>query len=101
MEQKLTSNLGSLTGKLSSGDLSKALGQMPNVQLKSYEIENGQAKFMDFLYDLFDRDNAKDGLRGTYTGLWDQIQKLRVLDPSLPEMIRAKVIIDNHFNEMS
>jgi len=101
MEQKLTSNLGSSTGKLSSGDLSKALGPMPNVQLKSYEIENGQAKFMDFLYDLFDRDNARDGLRGTYTGIWDQFQKLQVLDPSLPETIRAKFIIDNHLNEVS
>ncbi len=74
---------------------------MPNVQLKSYEIENGQAKFMDFLYDLFDRDNARDGLRGTYTGVWDQFQKLQVLDPSLPETIRTKFIIDNHLNEVS
>lgn len=101
MDQKLTSNPGTSTDRLSSGGLSKILGPMPNVQLKSYEIENGQAKFMDFLYDLFDRDNARDGLRGTYTGLWEQFQKLRVLDPSLPETIRAKIIIDSHFNEVS
>ena len=56
---------------------------------------------MDFLYDLFDRDNARDGLRGTYTGLWNQFEQLRVFDESLPEMIRTKFIIDNHLNEVS
>jgi len=71
------------------------------MQLKPYEIENGQSKFMDFLYDLFDRDNARDGLRGTYTGLWNQFEQLRVFDESLPEMIRTKFIIDNHLNEVS
>ena len=101
MDQKLTSNLGTSTGRLSSGDLCKVLELELSVQLKPYEIESGQSKFMDFLYDLFDRDNARDGLRGTYTGLWDQFEQLRVFDPSLPEMIRAKFIIDNHLNEVS
>lgn len=31
-----------------------------------------KADFLDYLYDLYDRDNAPMGLRGTYTGLWQQ-----------------------------
>ena len=29
---------------------------------------------MDYLYDLYDRDNAEPGLRGTYTNLWEQFK---------------------------
>ena len=31
-----------------------------------------KADFLDYLYDLYDRSNAPIGLRGTYTGLWQQ-----------------------------
>jgi hypothetical protein len=43
-------------------------------ELKSWQIENGKAKFLDYLYELYDRDNAEIGLRGTYTGLWDRFK---------------------------
>ena len=49
---------------------------------------------MNFLYDLFDRDNAPIGLKGTYTGLWDQFKKLECFDPLLPTMIKTKFILD-------
>lgn len=30
---------------------------------------------MDWLYAIYDRDNAPLGVRGTYSGLWQQYQK--------------------------
>ena len=42
--------------------------------LKPWQIENGKAAFLDYLYDLYDRDNAEPGLRGTYAGLWEQFK---------------------------
>jgi hypothetical protein len=42
--------------------------------LPQWQVENKRADFLDWLYDLYDRDNAPLGLRGTYTGLWQQYQ---------------------------
>ncbi len=43
-------------------------------ELPQWRIENGKADFMDYLYELYDRDNAEIGLRGTYTGLWERFK---------------------------
>ena len=43
-------------------------------ELPKWQIENGKAEFLDYLYRLYDRDNAEIGLRGTYTGLWQRFQ---------------------------
>ena len=43
-------------------------------ELQPWQIETGKANFMDYLYDLYDRDNAEPGLRGTYTGLWERFK---------------------------
>lgn len=40
--------------------------------LPPWQHEQAKAEFLDFLYDLYDRDSAPLGLRGTYTGLWQQ-----------------------------
>ena len=34
--------------------------------------ELNKAHYLQYLYDLYDRDNAPDGLRGTFTGLISQ-----------------------------
>ena len=36
------------------------------------QLENNKALYMNYLYDLYDRDNAVDGIRGTFTGLAEQ-----------------------------
>ena len=43
-------------------------------ELKPWQIENGKAAFLDYLYDLYDRDSEEPGLRGTYTGLWERFK---------------------------
>jgi hypothetical protein len=43
-------------------------------ELPKWQIENGKANFMDYLYELYDRDNAEPGLKGTYTGLWERFK---------------------------
>lgn len=43
--------------------------------LPEWQHETAKAQFLDFLYDLYDRANAPLGLRGTYTGLWEQYQR--------------------------
>jgi hypothetical protein len=43
--------------------------------LPEWQHEQAKAEFLDFLYDLYDRDNAPLGLRGTYTGLWERYQR--------------------------
>ena len=43
-------------------------------ELKPWQIENGKAAFLDYLYSLYDRDNAEPGLRSTYTGLWERFK---------------------------
>lgn len=44
-------------------------------ELKPWQIESGKAAFLDYLYELYERDTAEPGLRGTYTGLWDKFQQ--------------------------
>ena len=56
-------------------------------------MENGKAQFSNYLYQLFDRDNAELPLKSTYTGLWQQLQKLCEVDPELPELIRLNFIL--------
>jgi hypothetical protein len=29
---------------------------------------------MDYLYELYDRENEEPGLKGTYTGLWERFK---------------------------
>ena len=94
MESTPISNLGTLTDFPSTGELSTTLLMELNTKLKPWQIEQGKAEFTNFLYDLFDRDNAPIGLRGTYTGLWTQFKKLQCFDPLLPTMIRNKFILD-------
>lgn len=43
--------------------------------LPEWQHETAKAQFLDYLYDLYDRDAAPLGLRGTYTGLWEQYQR--------------------------
>ena len=89
-----TSNLGTSTDFPSTGELSTPLLMELNTKLKPWQIEQGKAEFTNFLYDLFDRDNAPIGLRGTYTGLWQQFKKLECFDPLLPTMVKTKFILD-------
>lgn len=44
-------------------------------ELKPWQIENGKAEFLDYLYELYERGSAAAGLRGTYTGLIDQFKQ--------------------------
>jgi hypothetical protein len=44
-------------------------------KLPQWQIENGKANFMDYLYELYDRDNEEPGLKGTYTGLWNRFKE--------------------------
>ena len=94
MESTPISNLGTTTDLLSTGELSTTLLMELHTKLKPWQIEQGKAEFTNFLYDLFDRDKAPIGLRGTYTGLWDQFKKLECFDPLLPTMIKNKFILD-------
>ena len=94
MDSTPISNLGTLTDFPSTGELSTTLLMELNTKLKPWQIEQGKAEFMNFLYDLFDRDNAPIGLRGTYSGLWQQFKKLQCFDPLLPTMIKTKFILD-------
>lgn len=41
-------------------------------ELKPWQIETEKAKFLDYLYVLYDRDNAERPLCHTYTGLWQR-----------------------------
>jgi len=93
MDSTLVSNLGTQTEKLSTGDSIVLLEAKLNQQLKPWQIENGKAQFSNYLYKLFDRDNAVVGLRGTYTGLWEQLQELCEVDPELPELIKLNFIL--------
>ena len=53
----------------------------------SWQVENMKAEFMEWLYQVYDRDHAPLGLRGTYTGLWQQFQK------DLADMYRDGVLL--------
>ena len=93
MDSTLVSNLGTQTEKLSTGESIVLLEARLKQQLKPWQVENGKAQFSNFLYELFDRDNAELPLKSTYTGLWEQFQKLQKADPDLPELIRLTFIL--------
>tara|TARA_B100000902_G_scaffold348044_1_gene355740 strand:+ start:17 stop:322 length:306 start_codon:yes stop_codon:yes gene_type:complete len=93
MDSTLVSSLGIQTEKLSTGDSIALLEAKLKQQLKPWQMENGKAQFSNYLYKLFDRDNAVVGLRGTYTGLWEQLQELCEVDPELPELIKLNFIL--------
>jgi len=44
-------------------------------ELPTWQIENGKSEFLDYLYRLYERDLAENGLRGTYTGLWQRFER--------------------------
>ena len=93
MDSTLASSLGTQTEKLCTGESIVLLEAKLKLKLKPWQIENGKAQFSNFLYELFDRDNAVVGLRGTYSGLWEQFQKLQKADPELPELIKLTFIL--------
>ena len=95
MESTPISQPGTSTDVPSTGELYTTLTMELNTKLKPWQIEQGKAEFMNFLYDLFDRDNAPIGLRGTYSGLWEQFKKLECFDPLLPTMIKTKFIMES------
>lgn len=41
----------------------------------SVQLDRNRAEFMDFLYQIYRRDSAPQGLRSTYTGLMEQFKK--------------------------
>ena len=93
MDSTLVSSLGTQTEKLSTGDSIVLLEAKLKQQLKPWQIENGKAQFSNFLYQLFDRDNAAIGLKGTYSGLWEKFQEINQIDPELTEHIRLNFIL--------
>ena len=93
MDSTLVSNLGTQTEKLSTGDSIVLLEARLKQQLKPWQVENGKAQFSNFLYELFDRDNAAIGLKGTYSGLWEKFQELNQIDPELAEHVRLNFIL--------
>ena len=96
MDSTLTSNLGTQTEKLSTGESIVLLEARLKQQLKPWQIENGKAQFSNYLYKLFNRDNAALGLKGTYVGLWNQLQELCEIDPELPELIKLTFILKHN-----
>ena len=96
MDSTLTSNLGTQTEKLSIGGSNALLEAKLKKQLKPWQIENGKAQFSNFLYKIFDRDNAVVGLRGTYSGLWEQFQELNQIETELAEHVRLNFILKSN-----
>ena len=96
MDSTLVSSLGTQTEKLSTGDSIVLLEAKLKQQLKPWQIENGKAQFSNFLYQLFDRDNAAIGLKGTYSGLWEKFQEINQIDPELAEHIRLNFILKSN-----
>ena len=93
MDSNLASDLGTQTEKLSTGESIVLLEARLKQQLKPWQVENGKAQFSNYLYDLFKREEAQIPLKNTYTGLWQQLQKLCEVDPELPELIRLNFIL--------
>ena len=60
--------------KLFIGATRPLTAEMLCEQLKPWQIETGKSDFLDYLYELYERDNAEPGLRGTYTGLWERFK---------------------------
>lgn len=59
----------------STGALPMSSAQTLLQRLPAWQVESKRADFLDWLYAIYDRDNAPLGLRGTYSGLWQQYQK--------------------------
>ena len=93
MDSSVVLSLGTQTEKLSTGDNIVLLRARLKKELKPWQIENGKAEFSNFLYKIFDRDNAVVGLRGTYSGLWEQFQELNQIEPELAEHVRLNFIL--------
>ena len=96
MDSTLVSDLGTQTEKLSTGDDIVLLEAKLKKQLKPWQVENGKAQFSNYLYNLFDRDNAAIGIRGTYTGLWEEFQQRCTVDPDFAEHIRLIFILKHN-----
>ena len=96
MDSTLVSSLGTQTEKLSTGDSIVLLEAKLKQQLKPWQIENGKVAFINYLYELFDRRNAKIGLTNTYTGLWQQLEKLCEVEPDLPKLVQLHYILNSH-----
>jgi len=75
MASKPSTGLGSLMGESFIGVTQSLDAQQLLSELKPWQVENGKAAFLDYLYDLYERDNAEPGERGTYTGLWDRFKE--------------------------
>lgn len=60
--------------KLFIGETRPLTAEMLCEELKPWQIETGKSDFLDYLYELYDRDNAEIGVRGTYTGLWKRFK---------------------------
>jgi hypothetical protein len=67
-----TSSLGFSMAAPSSGVMPNST-ETPRFQLPpEWQQDNATAQYLDYLYVLYDRANAPLGVRGTYTGLWQQ-----------------------------
>jgi hypothetical protein len=60
--------------KLFTGAIQPLTAEMLCEKLPQWQVENGKADFMDYLYELYDRENEEPGLKGTYTGLWKRFK---------------------------
>jgi hypothetical protein len=60
--------------KLFTGAIQILTAEMLCEKLPQWQVENGKADFMDYLYELYDRENEEPGLKGTYTGLWKRFK---------------------------
>jgi hypothetical protein len=98
MESNLASSPGFQTENLSTGASCTLLEAKLKQQLKPWQIENSKSAFMDYLYKLFDRDNAERPRKNTYTGLWEQLQELCDIDPDLPRLIQLTFILNHNAN---
>ena len=43
--------------------------------LPEWQRETAKSQFLDYLYNLYDRDSAPIGLRGTYSGLLERYMR--------------------------
>jgi hypothetical protein len=69
---KPISDLGFLMDKQFIGAIQSLNAETLCEELKPWQVEQGKAMFLDYLYDLYERDQAGPGLCGTYTGLFEK-----------------------------
>lgn len=86
MASKPFTELGTLMEGQFIGALQSLTAAKLCEELKPWQVETGKAAFLDYLYELYERDNAEPGLRGTYTGL---IEKFK---DDAGEILRASFI---------